>query len=100
MEGGFTCGADLVRHIRKEYGSYFCLNVAGYPEGHPNVIKKVEDGRVLTASEETRSIVMEDGLYVCSDAVRARAGLSAGSRSRRFASGAMEPPSRVTLSEC
>ena len=41
-----------------------------YPEGHPNVIKKVEEGRVLSESELTRTVSMEDGVYVCSDAVR------------------------------
>ena len=25
--------ADLVRYIKKNYGSYFCTSVAGYPEG-------------------------------------------------------------------
>jgi methylenetetrahydrofolate reductase (NADPH) len=28
-EGGFACGLDLVRHIRKEYGDYFGISVAG-----------------------------------------------------------------------
>ena len=70
MEGGFACALDLVRHIRKEHGSFFGISVAGYPEGHPAVIKKVEDGRVLTASELTRVITMEDGQYVTSDEVR------------------------------
>lgn len=40
-EGGFTCALDLVRHIKKTCGDKFGLSVAGYPEGHPNVIKKV-----------------------------------------------------------
>ncbi|MCJ1475755.1 hypothetical protein MMC13_004419 [Lambiella insularis] len=26
--------ADLVRYIRKTHGNYFCIGVAGYPEGH------------------------------------------------------------------
>ncbi|EOD46959.1 Methylenetetrahydrofolate reductase [Neofusicoccum parvum] len=30
----FTWAADLVRYIRKQYGDYFCIGVAAYPEGH------------------------------------------------------------------
>lgn len=32
VEGGFRYGVDLVRHIRKEYGDYFDIAVAGYPQ--------------------------------------------------------------------
>ncbi|BGO95523.1 methylenetetrahydrofolate reductase (NAD(P)H) met13 [Rhodotorula toruloides] len=34
-EGGFNHAIDLVKHIRKNYGDYFCIGVAGFPEGHP-----------------------------------------------------------------
>lgn len=37
-EDGFTCALDLVKYIRANYGDYFCLAVAGYPEGHPDRI--------------------------------------------------------------
>ncbi|OTA06643.1 MTHFRMethylenetetrahydrofolate reductase [Trichoderma parareesei] len=30
----FTWAIDLVKYIRKKYGSYFCIGVAAYPEGH------------------------------------------------------------------
>merc|ERR1719240_1686825 len=33
-EGGFAHAVDLVRFIRKEFGDYFCIGVAAYPEGH------------------------------------------------------------------
>ena len=37
-EGGFACALDLVRHIRENYGDWFCVSVAGYPEGHPRCV--------------------------------------------------------------
>ncbi|XP_074654061.1 methylenetetrahydrofolate reductase (NADPH)-like [Tubulanus polymorphus] len=36
QEGGFNYATDLVRHIRKEFGDYFVICVAGYPTGHPD----------------------------------------------------------------
>jgi len=33
-EGGFSHAVDLVRFIRKEFGDFFCIGVAAYPEGH------------------------------------------------------------------
>ncbi|KAG6866584.1 hypothetical protein C0991_002072 [Blastosporella zonata] len=34
VEGGFTHGIDLVRHIRRHYGDYFDIAVAGFPQFH------------------------------------------------------------------
>ena len=31
----FKYAIDLVKYIRKNYGDYFGISVAGYPEGHP-----------------------------------------------------------------
>lgn len=33
--GGCENATDLVRLIRKEFGDYFCIGIAGFPEGHP-----------------------------------------------------------------
>jgi methylenetetrahydrofolate reductase (NADPH) len=32
VEGGFIHGIDLVKHIRREYGDYFDIAVAGFPQ--------------------------------------------------------------------
>ncbi|KAG7094066.1 hypothetical protein E1B28_007686 [Marasmius oreades] len=32
VEGGFIHGIDLVRHIRREYGDYFDIAIAGFPQ--------------------------------------------------------------------
>merc|ERR1711957_459008 len=55
-EGGFTCALDLVKYIRKHFGTSFCVSVAGYPEGHPNAISEIKDDEQeqLTESEKTR----------------------------------------------
>jgi methylenetetrahydrofolate reductase (NADPH) len=36
VDTGFSYAVDLVKYIRKKYGDYFCIAVAGYPEGHPD----------------------------------------------------------------
>ncbi len=55
----FVYAVDLVRYIREEYGNFFCIGVAAYPEGHaygsipeqqnfqldmPYLVEKVEAG--------------------------------------------------------
>mmetsp|Transcript_4082 Transcript_4082/g.7820 ORF Transcript_4082/g.7820 Transcript_4082/m.7820 type:complete len:338 (+) Transcript_4082:135-1148(+) len=68
VETGFSCALDLVKHIRKETGDTFCISVAGYPEGHPDRIRKVIAGQSLTPSELGRAVNMPDGsTHVCSD---------------------------------
>ena len=68
-EGGFACALDLCKYMRKGYGDYFSIQVAGYPEGHPDRIKPVKDlGRPMSASEKTRVVVFDGEEYVCSDA--------------------------------
>uniref|UniRef100_A0A7S1C6C6 Methylenetetrahydrofolate reductase (NAD(P)H) n=1 Tax=Bicosoecida sp. CB-2014 TaxID=1486930 RepID=A0A7S1C6C6_9STRA len=68
VEGGFACALDLVKYIKEKHGDFFGISVAGYPEGHPSVINKVEEGRALSDAEKGRVVTMEDGEYVCSDA--------------------------------
>eukprot|EP00472_Partenskyella_glossopodia_P006064 CAMPEP_0197514996 /NCGR_PEP_ID=MMETSP1318-20131121/261_1 /TAXON_ID=552666 /ORGANISM="Partenskyella glossopodia, Strain RCC365" /LENGTH=635 /DNA_ID=CAMNT_0043063239 /DNA_START=81 /DNA_END=1988 /DNA_ORIENTATION=+ len=41
-EEGFAHAVDLVRYIKKHYGDYFGIAVAGYPEGHISS-KSIED---------------------------------------------------------
>merc|ERR1719453_724784 len=42
-EGGFAHAVDLVKYMRKEFGDYFCIGVAAYPEGHMDNPDKDKD---------------------------------------------------------
>jgi methylenetetrahydrofolate reductase (NADPH) len=46
-DGEFNHAADLVRYIRSRYGDYFCIGVAGYPEGHADCESFESDIRYL-----------------------------------------------------
>lgn len=47
VEGGFHHAIDLVKYIRANYGDYFCIGVAGYPEGHLEAESQEADLRYL-----------------------------------------------------
>ena len=73
VDGGLTCALDLVNYIRKSHGDYFNITVAGYPEGHPNAIKQVDNYDALSTSEKLRcsksidEVSGETCYFVCSD---------------------------------
>ncbi|KAL0076443.1 methylenetetrahydrofolate reductase-domain-containing protein [Phycomyces blakesleeanus] len=46
-ENGFSHAIDLVKYIRERYGDYFCIGVAGYPEGHVDAVSKSQDLQYL-----------------------------------------------------
>jgi len=68
-EGGFACALDLVKFIRKSYGTAFGISVAGYPEGHPNAITALKEGEEssMTATEKGRCSTVDGITYVCKD---------------------------------
>ncbi|CAE8588610.1 unnamed protein product [Polarella glacialis] len=73
-EGGFNSALDLVKFIREKHSDYFCLSVAGYPEGHPDNIDVIAGGvAALSPSEARRCRVVKDEngkeiVTVCPDA--------------------------------
>jgi methylenetetrahydrofolate reductase (NADPH) len=71
--GGFSCALDLVKFIHENAageGFDFGIAVAGYPEGHPTAISKVDDVSKMTPAELARSSTSDDGktVYTCLDA--------------------------------
>lgn len=65
----FTCALDLVQYIRKTYGKYFNVSVAGYPEGHPTKILKISHQQVaeLSDTEKVRLVYVDGEPHVCND---------------------------------
>ena len=47
QENGFNNATDLVKFIREEYGDYFCIVVAGYPEVHLEAKSREDDIKYL-----------------------------------------------------
>eukprot|EP00930_Biecheleria_cincta_P089043 TRINITY_DN78308_c0_g1_i1.p1 TRINITY_DN78308_c0_g1~~TRINITY_DN78308_c0_g1_i1.p1 ORF type:complete len:315 (-),score=50.82 TRINITY_DN78308_c0_g1_i1:260-1147(-) len=47
VSGEFEHAVDLVAFIKEEFGDYFCIAVAGYPEVHSEAASKSEDLKYL-----------------------------------------------------
>ena len=43
FRNGFDHAIDLVRFIRQEFGDYFCIEVAGFPEGYPQATTSLDE---------------------------------------------------------
>lgn len=67
VEGGFTCALDLVKHVRKEYGDYFCIAVAGYPEGHMEAKSVEEDMAYLKKKVDAGADIIITQLFYDTD---------------------------------
>ncbi|KAI8063579.1 methylenetetrahydrofolate reduct [Gongronella butleri] len=62
-EGGFSNAIDLVKYIRKQYGDYFGIAVAGHPEGHIDNPSKEEDLLHLKAKVDAGADVIVTQLF-------------------------------------
>jgi methylenetetrahydrofolate reductase (NADPH) len=60
---GFSHAVDLVRYIRSTYGDYFCIGVAGYPEGHADCESFESDLAFLKAKVEAGADVIITQLF-------------------------------------
>ncbi|KAJ1947385.1 methylenetetrahydrofolate reductase 1 [Kickxella alabastrina] len=60
---GFTYAADLVRYVRKQYGDYFCIGVAGYPEGQGGADKEEEFGHFVDKVNAGADFVVSQLVY-------------------------------------
>jgi methylenetetrahydrofolate reductase (NADPH) len=47
IENGFNYAVDLIKFIKEQYGDYFCIGVAGYPEVHLNATSREDDIKYL-----------------------------------------------------
>ena len=50
--GGLAHAIDLVKFIREEFGDYFCIACAGFPEGHPSNKEEPDDVSLLHLKEK------------------------------------------------
>jgi methylenetetrahydrofolate reductase (NADPH) len=57
---------DLVRLIREQYGDYFCIVVAGHPEGHPASTSRADEMKHLKEKMDAGAdLIMTQFFYDC-----------------------------------
>ena len=62
----FSSAIDLIRYMRENYEEHeFCIQTAGYPEGHGTKINKIDNPKMLTENEKKRIVHRPDADYVC-----------------------------------
>jgi len=66
-EGGFAYATDLVKYIRQEFGDYFCVAVAGYPEGHLEATSFDDDMKHLKEKVDAGSDLIVTQLFYDND---------------------------------
>ncbi len=47
IENGFNYALDLIKYIKENFGDYFCIGCAGYPEVHLTATSREDDIRYL-----------------------------------------------------
>merc|ERR1719456_1458687 len=66
-DGGFAYATDLVKYIRQEFGDYFCIAVAGYPEGHLEATSLDDDLKHLKEKIDAGSDLIVTQLFYDND---------------------------------
>ncbi|KAJ3023693.1 UNVERIFIED_CONTAM: hypothetical protein HDU68_008496 [Siphonaria sp. JEL0065] len=65
IDTGFAYAIDLVKYIREQYGDYFCIGVAGYPENHIENPDTEADFRHFVEKAKIADYVVTQLFYDC-----------------------------------
>jgi methylenetetrahydrofolate reductase (NADPH) len=66
IDTGFSYATDLVKYIKQQYGDYFCVGVAGYPEGHiENTDKEADFQTFIDKCKSGADYIVTQLFYDC-----------------------------------